>query len=256
MAAPNPTFSLILFLILTLFYSIIKYYTKSEKMILIWTSVYFLVNIISQFFINLGVINEICGKADYYLAFKTTIIPQFLVFAIVFLILITFPGWLIPFSNTIGYLFTYLTGVNGFLKSILKENINNENTNEADLVKALNNVYLDKSLLINSITMQNVEQWWQSMSQGGLFKPDVQDSDKDTLKQYIKLKTEVSEFIWLAFTGVYTTSVSYNAIVNSECTQSLEEMEKRHQEYLEKEKKITNDKNKESKNKIIYKTYD
>ena len=256
MAAANPTFSLIIFLVLTLFYSLLKYYTKSESMIRIWTAIYFVVVIISQFFINLGVINEICGNANYYLAFKTTVIPWVLVFGVVYIILMTFPGWLVPFSNTIGYLLAYMSGVNGFLKSILKENITNENTNEADLVKALNNVYLDKSLLINSITMENVEQWWQSMSDGGLFKPDVQEADKDSLKKFIKLKTEASEFIWYAFTGMYATSVSYNGIVNSECSQSLDEMEKRHEEYLENEKKIANDKNKESKNKIIYKTYD
>ena len=104
--------------------------------------------------------------------------------------------------------------------------------------------------------MENVEQWWKSMSDGGLFKPDVQEADKDSLKKFIKLKTEASEFIWYAFTGMYATSVSYNGIVNSECSQSLDEMEKRHEEYLENEKKIANDKNKESKNKIIYKTYD
>ena len=35
--------------------------------------------------------------------------------------------------------------------------------------------------------------------------------------------------------NVLVTSVSYNSIINSGCSQSVEEMEKRHNEYLEKE---------------------
>ena len=49
------------------------------------------------------------------------------------------------------------------------------------------------------------------------------------------MKTEVASFVWYSLTGMLVTSVSYNSIVNSGCSQSVEEMEKRHNEYLEKE---------------------
>ena len=77
-----------------------------------------------------------------------------------------------------------------------------------------------------------------------------------TLKQFIKLKTNVAEFIWYALTGILVTSFSYNYIPNSGCTQSAEEMEKRHNEYLEQEKKLATNKKDQEKNKIIYKTYE
>ena len=87
----------------------------------IWTLIYFLILIITQFFINLGLTNEICGFKQYNVAFTTTIIPWVFIFGSIFLILKVFPNWLEPFSNTFGYFFTYITGVNGFFKSILKD---------------------------------------------------------------------------------------------------------------------------------------
>ena len=61
MAAANPSTSIIIFLILTLLYSTFKYYTKSESMMKMWTIIYFLLLVLSQFFINLGLAKDICG---------------------------------------------------------------------------------------------------------------------------------------------------------------------------------------------------
>jgi len=57
------------------------------------------------------------------------------------------------------------------------------------------------------------------------------------LSSYVKMKDEIAEFIWYALSGVLTTSISYNAILNSGCTNSVAEMEKRHEVYLEQENK-------------------
>lgn len=122
------------------------------------------------------------------------------------------------------------------------------------MITAINNVYDDKSLLINSITSTNASVWWDSMKDGGLLKPDVGAEQFVQLEQYIKMKTIISEFIWFAFTGTLVTSISYNLIVNSGCTQSAEEMEKRHNEYIENEKKIQQAQN--QKEQMVYKSYE
>jgi hypothetical protein len=121
MAAANPSTSIVFFLVLTLVYFTFKYYTKSESTLKMWTIIYFLVLILVQFFINLGLTSEICGSSQYGIALKTTLFPWLIVFGTINLLLFMFPAWLSPFSNTIGYLFAYITGVNGFLKSILKD---------------------------------------------------------------------------------------------------------------------------------------
>ena len=221
----------------------------------IWTIIYFSVLIIVQFFINLGLTTEICGFSQYSVALKQTIIPWLFIFGTINILLISFPNWLNPFSNTIGYLFAYITGVNGFLKSILKDRGQvNLNKNESNMITAINNVYDDKSLLINSMTMTNLPIWWDSMKKGGLFKQGVGEKQYEELKSYIKLKTSISEYIWYALTGVLVTSVSYNSILNTGCVQSAEEMQKRHDDYVKKEAQIQDAQ--QDTDQIVYKTYE
>ena len=48
-----------------------------------------------------------------------TTIPWAIVFGLMSLMLIVFPGWLSPFSNTIGYLFAKLAGVGTLMDKII-----------------------------------------------------------------------------------------------------------------------------------------
>lgn len=253
----GPSSSIIIFLILTLAFSTFKYYSKSAESTKIWTFIYFLILIVAQFFINLGLTSEICGFTQYTIALKTTLIPWVLIFGSIYILLMVFPNWLSPFSNTFGYFFAYISGINGFFKSILKERGTFKlNKSESNMINAINNVYDDKSLLINSMSVANLPYWWQSMKDGGLFKQGVGQEHYNELMGYIKMKSGVSEFIWYALTGILTSSISYNYILNSGCTQSAEEMEKRHQQYLEQEKKIAKSKQEKQKNQVIYKSYE
>ena len=257
MAATNSSTSIVFFLVLTLVYFVFKYYTKSESMVKIWTIIYFLVLIVVQFFINLGLTSEICGSAQYGVALRTTLLPWLLVFGSINLLLFVFPAWLSPFSNTIGYLFAYITGVNGFLKSILKDKAAQKvGPNQSEMISAINNVYDDKSLLINSMTASNLPNWWESMTKGGLLKSGIGDSHYLELSNFVKMKDEIAQFIWYALAGTLTTSISYNSILNSGCTKSVEEMEKRHQAYMAQEKKIAEEQKESESNQTVYKSYE
>jgi len=257
MASADPTASIIFFLILTLAYSIFKYYTKSPSMLKIWTGIYFLVLIIVQFFINLGLTNEICGFTQYNVALTTTLVPWLFIFGLLNLLLMEFPSWLSPFSNTIGYLFAYITGINEFFKSIIKDRKTlNLGPQKAEMITAINNVYEDKSLIINSMTIDNLSEWWETMKKGGLLKSGVGERHYDELMKYIKMKTEIAEFMWYSLTGVLVTSVSYNYILNSGCTQSVAEMEKRHDEFVQQEQEMAEAQQKKQDGQMIYKTYE
>lgn len=257
MASADPTASIVFFLILTLAYFVFKYYTKSPSMVKIWTGIYFLVLIVAQFFINLGLTNEICGFSQYSVALKTTIIPWIFIFGLLNILLMAFPNWLSPFSNTIGYFFTYVTGINGFFKTIIKDRKTlNLGPQKANMITAINNVYEDKSLIINSMTLANLPAWWETMKTGGLLKSDVGEQHYDELMKYIEMKTSIAEFIWYALTGMLVTSVSYNYILNSGCSQSVEEMEKRHNEFVQQEQQMVEAQQKKQDDQIIYKTYE
>ena len=257
MASADPTASIIFFLRLTRAYSIFKYYTKSPSMLKIWTGIYFLVLIIVQFFINLGLTNEICGTTQYWAALRETLIPWVLIFGLLHILLMVFPSWLNPFSNTIGYFFALLTGVNSFLKSILKDRTNvNVGPNEKEMITALNNVYEDKGLLINSMTLENISVWWESMNKGGLLKSGVGNEQFIQLENFVKMKTIIAEFIWYVLTGVLVTSISYNSIVNSGCTQSAKEMEERYEEYQQNENKMKEAQSQKQNQQVVYKSFE
>jgi hypothetical protein len=97
-----------------------------------------------------------------------------------------FPYWLMPFSNTIGYFFTYVTGVNSFLKSILKDSTTlNLKPDQAAMVKALNNIYEDSSLTINDITLDNLPSWWERMTKSGMLKPGINTTHYEELFEYV-----------------------------------------------------------------------
>ncbi len=246
-----------IFLLLTLAYSILKYYTKSPTGLKIWTIVYFLLVLIILFFVNLSLTNEMCGFSQFSIALKATLFPWVIIFGSMFVILKAFPLWLSPFSNTIGYFFAYISGVNNLLSSILKDpSTLNLSSEHASIVKAINYIYEDKSLTINDITLDNFESWWDRMGKGGLLKSENNTTYKAELYSYIEMKTVISEFIWYALTGLFTISISNNIVINSGCSQSAEEMEKRHNDYLEKENQIAENNKNTADNQIVYKTYD
>ena len=148
--AANPSSSIIFFLLFTLGYFITKYYVDTPVI----SAIYFLTLIIVQFFINLQLTSDICNESQYGIAMTTTIFPWVFIFGILVVLLKIFPNWLSPFSNTFGYLFTYITGVNEFLMEILKSSSTNSNS-------AIEKIYENKSLLINSITLENISEWWE-----------------------------------------------------------------------------------------------
>ena len=106
------------------------------------------------------------------------------------------------------------------------------------------------------MTLTNLPLWWETMQKGGLLKSGIGDHHYQELLQYIKMKTEIAEFVWFALTGILVTSISYNYILNSGCKQSAEEMEKRHNEYVNQEKQIQNDQQQKQSSQTIYKTYE
>ena len=72
-----------------------------------------------------------------------------------------------------------------------------------ELKPPIRQIYRDQSLLVNEITPQNFEQFWNSNKE--LFNENAEQL-KDKLKSKIVLKDAVSEFIWFYLTG----SLIYN----------------------------------------------
>lgn len=225
-AYKDSLFALIYFLIITIVYFALKLFSTTKKMIMIWTGVYILALLVGEFFINVFVSGKLCGTPQYGMAAIITIIPWIIIFGFLNMLLNVFPGWLSPFSNTFGYLITKLLGIGDLFNNILSSKFEKENTpeNMKLAAEALEHIYADKSLLINEITQSNFDTFWSRMSSAGLFKKNA-DEFKDRLRYLVRVKDMVAEFIWYLLTGGLVTSVSYNYMVNSDCTKSVDELE-------------------------------
>jgi hypothetical protein len=66
---------------------------------------------------------------------------------------------------------------------------------------------------------------------------------KDKLLGFIRLKDNISIFIWYLLTGGLVTSVSYNYIVNAKCKQNANDIEQKHVEYVQKQQQMFEEKN-------------
>ena len=232
---PNPATSMLWFLVLTSVYFPVKFYTHTPTKKMIYGGIYILLLIVGEFFINLTLTNAMCGSNQWSTALMVTLIPWVMIFGILNLLLLTLPGWLAPFSNTFGYAIAKLAGLSDLMNEILRPKIVSKDlpkdSNLIPVQEALAHIYSDKSLLINEITQTNFDKFWENMS--AVFKPGVKNNDslKQKLLDMVRLKDIVAEYIWYLLTGFLVTSVGYNYVVNSGCSQSVQEMQKRHDQY-------------------------
>lgn len=232
----NPTASIIIFTVITVLIFIPLQYKScgdnfKKNMIFI---IYLLINIIIQFFINLGISKSMCGSNKWILAMITTIFPWLLIFGILFVILLVFKGWLVPFSNTFGYGIVKLLGADDLLKNILKDTIAQENVgNSKELAKFISDSLSEPSLILNQFNSDPIKfnELWNIMKKGGLFKSGITTEMKDNFYALICLKDIISESMWYLLTGILTITASSNYIVSKGCNNSVKVMQERHAEY-------------------------
>jgi len=242
MGEVNTTFAIYYFLAIFAGYSYYKY--SKGGVIGFWANViFFLSLVIGEFMINLGMSKDICGFPQPKSAAIATILPWFLILAVLKSALILFPGWLIPFENTFGYtVVSIVTDIKTVFNDILtpqfdikplshsSDNDNNQDggasgdNNENDLIKkreigrALEQIYTDQSILLNELNSDNIQRFWDSFIESGLIKKDAKIENLEKIRGFLYMKTAISEFIWLVLCGLLIVSISYNYILNVGCT--------------------------------------
>ena len=73
-------------------------------------------------------------------------------------------------------------------------------------------------------------------------KDPVKQKPAYKLYHFVRLKNIISEYIWYMLTGALVTSVGYNYIIAAGCELSVAEMQKRHDEYMDKEAELAEEK--------------
>ena len=255
---PDASQPLIFFFILTTIYAILRYNTSKINLNeiniaikdtnFVWTIIYILLLVLGNYFINLNITTVICGATQWTNTLIITLVPWLLIFGLIVLLLLILPGWLSPFSNTLGYGIAKMMGLDSIMNEILKPKalIDDGKTQEATgseriISENLQMIYSDRSLLLNEITQDNFAVFWKNMSLGGLLTAKAKDAAtpqlRNALYNFVTLKNIVAEYIWYLLTGALVTSVGYNYIVNSSCTRSVAQMEATHQSYVELQEK-------------------
>lgn len=215
------------FLFITLIYFILRYYFNSKGLILLFS--YFFAILLGEFLINLSLSKNVCGVNQYGPVALYTFLPWSIMFGLLQVMLNIFPGWLVPFSNTIGYLFVKIFGIGDLFNKILTPKA--EKLNDIDSItkltsEALEHIYNDRSLLINEITEDNLKNFWNNMLNAGLFKKTIGNDINlyNSLLSYIRIKDIIAECTWYILTGFLIISVSLNLLINSGCERSVDDI--------------------------------
>jgi hypothetical protein len=207
--------------------------------------------LIGEFMISIGMIKTVCGFEQWGFGALVTFVPWILITGLIKFILMIRPGWLTPFSNTIGYfLSSAIFGLTTAFRELLKpKNLEPptdatastgaaQNGDAKDVAKALQQIYDDDSLLINQFTPDNVEETIRKFSSVGLMyrvteyakadpaKAAVYNKYVEAIKKAVWFKLFVSEFIWLLMAGILTISVTFNYIVNYGCKMTPDQIGK------------------------------
>lgn len=262
---PSGLVSTIFFILITTIFTIIIYITLPNKIPdsntnsnILYVIIYILILIVGNYFINLNLTKSMCGGQPQWANTLTlTLIPWILIFGVINLVLIVFPGWISPFANTFGYLFMKIFGVENLLKQILnldKDNPDAKLSPQDKLVaRGIQEIYSNSSLFLNQIpTLPNkFKEFVTTLVNTGYFRKGINvDSDLITdLYKFIQLKEIVGKYIWNLLSGILVTSVSYNYILNTECRNSLKTMQKNRNNFLIDEKNRQSGK---EKNRVYY----
>lgn len=207
------------FITITIIYSILKiiFGVIGDR---IWIFGYLITTVIIQWQLNSMIARDNCNDTDQL---TTTIIATFLpwigIFFTINVLLIMFPGWKAPFSNTLGYLIAYLAGVKNAFVKMLKtpESIDQSNINDKALLKSIEYIYSDTSTMINELNTINFEDSMNRMKP--LFNDQANNdpSMRKELYKFIIMKETIGELVWLILSGCMAINVAYVYIINTEC---------------------------------------
>jgi hypothetical protein len=228
---PGSGLPLLIFSVITTIYYVIKYNLDASKsMDTVYFLMYIMILVITHFFLNLNTSRALCGSNQWETTFYVTVGPWLIIFGFLYIGLKTFPSWLMPFSNTIGYGVALLAGLSETTEKLF---ISTENASSKDEIGFLEKIYTDKSLIINEITINNFPKFWENMK--GLFRDEVKNDTTDVVKKelfnLVKMKELTAEYIWYIFAGFLITSISYNFIIGSSCKKSVQDMQDAHNDH-------------------------
>jgi hypothetical protein len=173
---PNPSSTIVYFLLTTIcfaFFTIYNIFQKQEISQIteatnnnVINFVYILLLVVGSYFINASISKSMCSQSiQWSYVLMITLLPWIIIFISLYFVLKIFPGWITPFSNTIGYSVIGLLGIEKTYEDIFIST--NEANSNTELVKAIANMNSNKPKFINqiSIDIQEFVEFFTQMRQ-------------------------------------------------------------------------------------------
>jgi len=218
--------------------------------------------VVTQLFLNIGYLMTKCGGSldkNIGAAAIFTFIPWVLIFGILLLVLIMFPGFKGAFADVIGY-FVVAGGANDIFGSILigtdlndmiEKSENIEQKKElTQAAEAIVKICGNKSILINQINTDNFLEIWNIlkplMTPGSFEKTDI----KQQLLDLVVLKDNIGEAFWYVYTAILISSIVYYNLATRGCVKSVDQLKSDHEAYVQSQEEAL--KQEEINNSVTY----
>jgi len=206
----------------------------------------------SQLFLNIAYLMAKCGGSldkNIGAAALFTFIPWILIFGIMLLVLIIFPGFKSAFADVIGY-YVVAGGANDIFSSILigtdlNEMIEKSGSDEqkkqlTQAAEAIVKICGNKSILINQINPDNFLEIWNVLKP--LMTPNSFENIeiKQKLLDLVVLKDNIGEAFWYVYSAILISSIVYYNLATRGCIKSVDQIKSQHEEYLQKQEEANN----------------
>lgn len=240
--------------------NMMSFYNKNTRSLAFYLGVV----VVSQFFLNIGYLMAKCGGSldkNIGAAALFTFIPWILIFGVMLVVLIIFPGFKSAFSDVIGY-YAVAGGANDIFSSILIGTDLNQmieqtgdETKKRELTQAAEAIIKicgNKSILINQMNPDNFLNIWSTLKP--LMVPGAFENVeiKQQLLNLVVLKDNIGEALWYVYTAILISSIVYYNLATRGCVKSIDQIKSDHDAYI-KQQEDANAK-KELDNSTTYKT--
>tara|TARA_B100001093_G_scaffold512387_1_gene582142 strand:+ start:2659 stop:3750 length:1092 start_codon:yes stop_codon:yes gene_type:complete len=237
----NPTNTIFYFLVITSIYTVVNtymFYSKTDSNIEVYNNnnnnilllIYIGLLLLGTYFINITISKALCisNAINWGKILFITMLPWFLIFGVLYYILQIWPGWINPFSNTIGYLVVKILGVSDHFKKIMAptEKMSGDSTDKnSSLIEALNNIEKNYAMFINEfpLDLDEFNNYIDELQASKIIKDNVEEVDITKIYQHINAKNFIGKMVWYLLAGVLISTVSYNFILNITCEKTTEE---------------------------------
>jgi len=224
-------------------------YTKSYYKSL---GIYLILVMVVQFIMNTTVVAAKCGgnlKTNIATSAVFTFFPWLLIFGVMLIVLIVYPGFKTAFSDVIGYFYVSNSANKILTELLIDKNIQQQLDESGATVKekedlqnaadAIIKICGNTSILINQIVPNNFTNYWSILNP--LMKTKYQTENPETnakrseLFNLVVMRDTIGEMVWYIYTGILLTSIVQMKISTTPCYVSPQQMEQNYQKFLEDE---------------------